>query len=131
MARLILRLPLSLLTKSVITPSTQERCLWISPIFIRINKEGSSHLILNLECLNNYIAHLHFKMESHTDVLNTLKPGVWMTSVDLYHAYYSRAPTINIHACPIVMPKLLCFLRRFWANLLPIYKDRTFLCDLY
>ena len=79
----------SLLNKGVITLSTQERCLWISPIFTRGNKDGSSRLILNLKRLNTYIAHIHFKMESLADVLHMITPGVWMALVDLRHAYYS------------------------------------------
>ena len=79
----------SLLNKGVITLSTQERCLWISPIFTCGNKDGSSHLILNLKRFNTYIAHIHFKMESLTDVRHMITPGVWMASVDLQHAYYS------------------------------------------
>ena len=79
----------SLLSKGVITPSTRDRCLWLSPVFTRINKDASYRLILNLKCLNSYIAHIHFKMESLTDVLRMLKPVVWMASVDLHHAYYS------------------------------------------
>ena len=79
----------SLLNKGVITLSTQERCLWISPIFTCDNKDGSSRLIRNLKRLNAYIAHIHFKMESLTDVLHMTTPGVWMASVDLHHAYYS------------------------------------------
>ena len=54
-----------------------------------INKDGSSRLILNLKCLNSYITHIHFKMESLPDVLHMLTPGVWVASVDLHHAYYS------------------------------------------
>ena len=66
----------SLLNKGVITLSTQERCLWISPIFTRGNKDGSSRLILHLKRLNAYIAHIHFKMESLTDVLHMITPRV-------------------------------------------------------
>ena len=79
----------SLLSKVVLIPSTRDRCLWLSPVFTRINKDGSYRLILNLKCLNSYITHIHFKMESLTDVLYMLTPGVWMASVDLHHAYYS------------------------------------------
>ena len=79
----------SLMSKGVLIPSTRDRCLWLSPVFTRINKDGSSRLILNLKCLNSYITHIHFKMESLTDVLRMLTPGVWMTLVDLHHTSYS------------------------------------------
>ena len=126
----------SLLSKGVITPSTRDRCIWLSPGFTRINKDGSYRLILNLKCLNSYIAHIHFKMESVTDVLHILKPCLLQysscrTPSALFFFYYSRAPTINIRSCQMAVPKLLCFLRRFCGHLLPIYVCRGLLCCLH
>ena len=54
----------SLLRLKVIAPSRQSSCLWISPIFTTTNKDGTSHLILNLQKLNLLITHIPFKMES-------------------------------------------------------------------
>ena len=79
----------SMLRLKVIAPSPLATCLWISPIFTTINKDGTSRFILNLKKLNLLITHIPFKMESIRDVIHLIKPGVWMASVDLHHAYYS------------------------------------------
>ena len=73
----------------VLIPSTQGDSLWLSPIFATGKPDGSFRLILNLKKLNAYIRHVHFKMESLSDVLNMFQKGAWMASVDLKHAYYS------------------------------------------
>ena len=54
----------SMLRLKVIAPSPLANCLWISPIFTTINKDGTSRLILNLKKLNLLITHIPFKMES-------------------------------------------------------------------
>ena len=84
----------SLLRLQVIAPSPLAACLWISPIFTTLNKDGTSRLILNLKRLNLLITHIPFKMEYIRDVVHMVKQGVWMASVDLHHAYYS----VSIHA---------------------------------
>ena len=50
----------SLLRLQVIAPSPLAACLWISPIFTILNKDGTSHLILNLKRLNLLITHIPF-----------------------------------------------------------------------
>ena len=84
----------SLLRLQVIAPSPLAACLWISPIFTTLNKDGTSCLILNLKRLNLLITHIPYKMESIGDVVHMVKRGVWMASVDLHHVYYS----VSIHA---------------------------------
>ena len=100
-------------------PFTRANCLWVSPIFTTINKDGTSRLILNLKRLNLFIAHIHFKMESIQDVINMIKPGVWMASVDLHHAYYSM-PVHESHR-----PYFLVFMAR---HLLPLPPPSQWLC---
>ena len=87
----------SMLRLKVIAPSPLANCLWISPIFTTLNKDGTSRLILNLKKLNLLITHIPFKMESIRDVIHLIKPGVWMASVDLHHAYYS-VPVYSPHS---------------------------------
>ena len=114
----------SMLRLKVIAPSPLANWLQISPIFTTINKDGTSHLILNLKKLNLLITHIPFKMESIRDVIHLIKPGVWMASVDLHHAYYSvpvysphshffpfygKAPTTATSGFPMAMPKLPLF----------------------
>ena len=46
-------------------------------------------MILNLKRLNQNVEYKHFKMESLLNVLNIIKPNVYMASVDLKDAFYS------------------------------------------
>ena len=80
-------IPTTLESGSFISP------IFISPIFTTKKSDGSPRLILNLKKLNCYIRYVHFKMESLGDVLNIIKPGVWMALVDLQDAY----DTIPVH----------------------------------
>ena len=84
---------LNLGRNDVFIPTMWESGSFISPIFTTKKSDGSPWLILNLKKLNCYIRYVHFKMESLGDVLNIIKPGVWMASVDLQDAYY----TIPVH----------------------------------
>ena len=103
----------SMLHWKVIAPSPLANCLWISPIFTTTNKDGTSRLILNLKKLN-----LPFKVESIRDVIHLIKPGVWMASVDLHHAYYS---------VPIYSPQPF-FLLSMARHLLPLPPASQWLC---
>ena len=67
-----------LLAKEVIVPTTHEEGEYISPIFTRPKKDGTSCLILNLKRLNEHVLYRHFKMESIATVLNMVKPGCFM-----------------------------------------------------
>ena len=78
-----------LLAKGVIVPTTHEEREYISPTFMRPRKDDTSRLILNLKRLNEHVLYRHFKMESLTTVLNMVKPGCFMASIDLKDAYHS------------------------------------------
>ena len=84
---------LNLGRNEVFIPTIWTSGSFISPIFTTKKSDGSPQLILNLKKLNCYIRYVHFKVESLGDVLNIIKPGVWMASVDLQDAYY----TIPVH----------------------------------
>lgn len=62
---------------------------YISPIFVRPNKNGEYRIILNLEGLNEYAEYRHFKMDTFETALNLIKHKCLMTNADLRHAYYS------------------------------------------
>ena len=79
----------NLLKKGAITPTTIDAGDYFSPVFPRINKDGTPRLLLNLKRLNEHIEYLHFKMESFQCVINMLTPNCWMASVDLKSAFYS------------------------------------------
>ena len=62
----------------------------ISPIFIRPKKEsGKFRVIFKLQALNEYVAYHKFKMDTLQSAINLMKPGCFMTSIDLRDAYYS------------------------------------------
>ena len=75
--------------KGVIVPSTHQTGEVFSTIFARAKNDGSKRMILNLKRLNSFCTTSHFKMESIHNVINMVKPGVWMASVDLKDAFYS------------------------------------------
>ena len=78
-----------LLKKKVIVQTIAEKGDFFSSVFLRVKKDESYRMILNLKKLNTYIDSKHFKMESLQNVLHMVKSGVWMASVDLNDAYYS------------------------------------------
>lgn len=62
---------------------------FVSNIFIRMKKDNSVRLILNLKKLNEYIEVKHFKMDTLKSAVTLMKPGVFFASCDLKDAYYS------------------------------------------
>ena len=97
----------NLIKKRVIRPTPGSPTGYISPIFTTEKKDGSTRLILNLKQFNHYIQYKHFTMENLQDVLDLMKPGVWMASIDLRDAYY----TIPFEFRPPKVPNL--FLERY------------------
>ena len=50
---------------------------------------GAYITILNLKKFNEYCTTEHFKMESIKNVINMLKPGMFLASIDIKDAFYS------------------------------------------
>ncbi len=61
-------------------------------MFLRVKREGSTRVILNLKNLNKKIEHIHFKMETIKDAIRLMKKNCKFASIDFKHAYY----TVNI-----------------------------------
>ena len=59
-----------------------------SQLFSVPKKDGGMRPIINLKGLNTYVETVHFKMEGIHMLKDTLKPGDWMTKVDLKDAYF-------------------------------------------
>ena len=78
----------------------------MSNVFSRHKKNGSSRLILNLVKLNPFIQYHHFKMDTINTVINLMRRGCFMASIDLSNAYYS---------VPIA-EEYRCFLRFVWQD---------------
>lgn len=78
-----------LLKKGVIVPSVNEKIQFVSPIFLRLKKDGTFRLILNLKDFNKHVEYHHFKMDSIRTVIGLMTQNCYMASVDLKDAYYS------------------------------------------
>ena len=79
-----------LLEIGVLNEVEMDENLFISPIFTVPKKGTDEHrMILNLKELNQYIEPHHFKMETFESTLKLIKPGSFLASIDLRHAYYS------------------------------------------
>ena len=78
-----------LLRKSVIVYSTPEEGEFISGIFTRDKKDGNKRMILNLNKFNKFVNYKLFKMESINNVINLIKPDVYMASIDLKDTFFS------------------------------------------
>lgn len=78
------------LTKQIIEQSYTEVGQIVSPIFIRPKKEpGVFRVIFNLKFLNQSVTYRKFKMDTLEAAVRLMKPGCYMTSIDLRDAYYS------------------------------------------
>ena len=75
--------------RGIITKSTHCDGEFISPIFLRPKKDGSSRLILNLKNLNDRLEYVHFKMDNIHTATKLISQDCFMASVDLKDAYYS------------------------------------------
>ena len=79
-----------LLHKGVIVESKHSQDEFISPIFLRLKKNGVDYrMILNLKELNKFVVYRHFKMDSLKSVTDLMTQGCFMASVDIKDAYYT------------------------------------------
>ncbi len=78
-----------LLGKEVIEQVPHESGEIISPIFVRVKKDGRFRLILNLKEFNKSVSYNHFKMDTLQTITNLMTQNCFMASVDLKDAYYS------------------------------------------
>ena len=74
----------------ILKKSKLERGDFVSNLFARPKKEpGRVRLIANLKSLNMWIKFIHFKMDGVQDVINLMKPGMYMVSIDFTSSFYS------------------------------------------
>ena len=78
-----------LLQQGVIEHSLHEEGEIISTVFLTEKKDGGFRLILNLKAFNNQMINVHFKMETLEHVIQMMKPGAYMASIDWADAYFS------------------------------------------
>ena len=79
-----------LLDKGVVVESAPSEGDSISPIFLRLKKNGIDYrMILNLKELNKFVAYQHVKMGSLKCVTSLITQGCYMASGDTRDAYYT------------------------------------------
>ena len=74
-----------LITKEVLQVTNRVPDGFISNIFIHPKKDGAFRMIP----LNKFVDYHHFKMDTFCTALKLIRPGCFITSVDLKDAYYS------------------------------------------
>ena len=75
-----------LLRKGAVEPAPQSPGFY-SRLFLVEKASGSWRPIIDLSTLNDYITSSRFHMETPRSVLNSIRPGDWMISLDLQDAY--------------------------------------------
>ena len=63
--------------------SVTENNTFVSRVFTMSKKDGSKRMILNIKRLKKFVDYKHFKMESLQNVLELIRPGDYMASIDL------------------------------------------------
>ena len=79
----------NLLAKGVIEKCEPSNNQYVSNIFVREKKDGRFRVILNLKNLNQLVEYQKFKMETLESIVNLIRPGCFMASLDLKDTYYS------------------------------------------
>lgn len=80
---------IKLVKKGVIELTKREPFDYLSTIFLRPKTDGTHRMILNLKQLNKSVVYHHFKMDTLWSVVQMMKPGCYMASIDIKDAYYS------------------------------------------
>ena len=60
----------------------------MSPVFLRPKKNRKYCMILNLKTLNEFISHIHFKMDTLQSRINLMTRNCFKASLDLTEVYY-------------------------------------------
>ena len=76
----------NLLRKGAVEPAPQSPGFH-SRLFLVKKASGSWRPIIDLSTLNHYVTSSRFHMETPRSVLNSIRPGDWMISLDLQDAY--------------------------------------------
>ena len=110
-------LDLGILKKSKLQPGD-----YVSNLFARPKKEpGRLRLIANLKSLNTWVKFVHFKMDGIEDVINLMKPGMYMVSIDFTSSFYS----INVDPQYRRYLKVICLGQIYEYQALPMGYSRS------
>ena len=84
----------NLLSKSVIVETHHDPVEFISPIFVRPKKDGTTRMILNLQALNEHVVYIHFKMDTLKDAISLIN------LIALWHLLFLKMPITS--PCPLL-----------------------------
>ena len=62
---------------------------FFSNVFPTLKKDGTARIILNLRELNDFVSHVHFKMDTLHDVIPLIQHNSFFCTIDLKDAYFS------------------------------------------
>ena len=83
-------------------------------------------MILNLKRLNKFLDYKYFKMESLQNVLELIRRGVYMASIDLKHAFiqylFTKPPSLLVIFCRRIF-EICMYAKRIWISHANIYKS--------
>ena len=99
-------------------------------------------MILKVKKINKITNYKYFKMESTSNVINLIKPNVYMTSIDLKNAFFSVSIhndhqkylclcleiCFNLHPCLMFMYPLWEYLLKYQKYLLHIFSRLQLSC---
>ena len=77
-----------MLQKGALEPVDQPGLGFYSQLFLVEKVMGSSRLVIDLSSLNSFITLTKFQMEMVASVLESVRKGDWMFSIDLKDAYF-------------------------------------------
>ena len=96
-----------LLLKQVIEEvATDTNTSYYSNVFAHRKKDATYRTILNLKKSNAYCTTEHCKMESIKNIINMLKPGTFLASIDIKDVFYSA----------LIFPGHRKYLRFIWKE---------------
>ena len=75
-----------LLSKVVLHVSLEEEREFISPVFVRSKPDRTFHVILSLQCFNEFVQGYHFKLDTLESVIRLMKPKCFTASIDLNYS---------------------------------------------
>ena len=64
---------------------------YYSNLFTNMKKDGTYRTIPNLKKFNEHCTKEHFKLESIKNVINMLKPGMFLAPIDIKDVFYCFA----------------------------------------
>ena len=95
---------------------------WVSNIFARPKKDKNKvRILLNLKSLNKKVRYTHFKMGGVQEVLDIIRPGSYMVTIDFTHGFYS----LKVHPSSEKYLKAVCLGKTWVFKMLPMGYSRS------